>query len=441
MAVSEQVKGLADLLVLQQRLRRCVNEAELCSFVANDTRQLFAYRTAVIWSSGCVVSVSGLPEPVRDAPFTRWTEHLCSLACEKFPQESIELTPSEFPSESADEWGSYLPSHVLWLPLTSPTGEITAYCLLARDKPWKPEEKNILTHWAGAVGHALDAVRLRKRHWWQGLVRPKSKRVIASVVALILILAFVPVRVSVIAPAEIVPRDPLVVRAPMEGVIGEVLVQANQFVERGQAILTLDEASLRARLDVAEQELEVAKAEHLRAEQASLRDRSALAQVYMLNSRIEQRSAEVAYVTELLDRASVNAEEAGIAMIDDVTELKGRPVALGERILTIANPNNVELEAWLSVDDSIPLTEGAQVKLYLNISPGSPVHGEVKRIDYQAQVSPEGVLAFRLRAHLQGDELPRIGLRGSVRVYGERAPLYYYLFRKPLASLRQFVGF
>ena len=36
---------------------------------------------------------------------------------------------------------------------------------------------------------------------------------------------------------------------------------------------------------------------------------------------------------------------------------------------------------------------------------------------------------------------PRIGLKGTAKVFGERVSLFYYLLRRPLAAARQFVGF
>ena len=50
------------------------------------------------------------------------------------------------------------------------------------------------------------------------------------------------------------------------------------------------------------------------------------------------------------------------------------------------------------------------------------------------------VLAYRLKARLTGEELPRIGLKGTARIYGEPVPLAYAVFRRPFAALRQWAG-
>jgi hypothetical protein len=52
------------------------------------------------------------------------------------------------------------------------------------------------------------------------------------------------------------------------------------------------------------------------------------------------------------------------------------------------------------------------------------------------------VLGYRLKASFaDGTRIPRIGLRGTAKIYGEQVSLFYYLMRRPLAALRQLIGF
>src|SRR5690606_18216874 len=78
--------------------------------------------------------------------------------------------------------------------------------------------------------------------------------------ALLLVL-LVRVRQSVLAPAEVVPRNGQVVAAPLDGVVAEFLVKPNQSVQAGQVLMRFDATSLKAQADVAERTLGVAEAE------------------------------------------------------------------------------------------------------------------------------------------------------------------------------------
>ena len=91
--------------------------------------------------------------------------------------------------------------------------------------------------------------------------------------AVLAVLFLLPVRQSVLAPAEVVPLEGQVVAAPLDGVIARFVVQPNQPVRSGDVLLRFEDTSLRAQADVAERSLQVAEAERdqLRAFTAPLR--------------------------------------------------------------------------------------------------------------------------------------------------------------------------
>ena len=127
-------------------------------------------------------------------------------------------------------------------------------------------------------------------------------------------------------------------------------------------------------------------------------------------------------------------------MFDDPSEWIGRPVATGERIMRIATPRDVEVEAWLPVGDAIPLEPGAPVNLYLSASPLTPVEANVRYMSYDAFQRPDGNYAYRVRATLAGQTQHRVGLKGTAKLSGRWVPLCYWVFRRPLALIRQTLG-
>jgi multidrug resistance efflux pump len=165
------------------------------------------------------------------------------------------------------------------------------------------------------------------------------------------------------------------------------------------------------------------------------------AQLAALQGTISERQADVDYLQEQLQRAVVTAPRDGIVLFDDPSEWIGRPVTTGERMASVGDEHDVEVEAWLAPGDLIPLQAAAPVTLYLNTAPLSPVAAQVKYVQYEASQRPDGSIAYRLRASLDKDQLQqRIGLKGTAKVAGERVPLIYWIFRRPLAVARQFIG-
>jgi hypothetical protein len=435
------VPEVADLLILQQKLRLSGTKTHLGHLLVNDISKITPCETAVFWHSGTArtEAVSGLPEPARNSPFTDWIDLVGKTLSEKYERNPVRIDPSEFSQDQLSRWKEFLASEVVWVPLTT-ADKVVGGLLLSRQTAWSDEELNILGYWGLAAGHAVDG--LWNKHdgsppWWRQLL---NRRYMWIAVAVLILMMFFPVDLSVNASAEVVPKEPDIVRAPIEGIIGEVLVEPNQRVEAGELILTFDDTAIKAQLDVVQQELAIAQAEYQRANQAAVSDRREASQLPMLKARVEQRDAQRRYNQSLLDRSRIYAEEESIAVVPDVQDLEGRPVKVGEKILTLAKPKFVELEFWLAVGDSIPLPEKAKVALFLNVYPDVVHRGQVRYISYQAEVSPEGILGFRGRADFeQSDEL-RVGWRGTAKVTGESVSLAYYLFRRPLSVLRQWTG-
>lgn len=266
---------------------------------------------------------------------------------------------------------------------------------------------------------------------------PQLERIGATLAALLLLL--LPVRQSVLAPAQVVPLGGQVVAAPLDGVITEFLVKPNQPVSKGDILLRFDATSIRAQADVAERSLNVAEAELKANSQRAFTDADSSARIDLYAARVEQKRAERDYARELLARSDVRAERDGIAVFADAQRWTGKPVQTGERLMEIAAPDQAELRIELAVADALDFQPGTEIALFLDSAPLHSHSARLQRSAYEAQQTTSGQLAYRLDATFDQSP-PRIGLRGTAKIYGERGPLAFYLLRRPLAALRQTVG-
>lgn len=445
--IDDELLGLGTLVQLGKRARSAATIEELAFIAVNETHQLVPYRQAAMWRRdakgvGSVLAVSGAPAIERDAPFGLWLARvMAALDRGDTGAPGRVVGASDLPAELGQEWTDWLPARAIWLLLPDRDGVPLGGLLLARDPPWQEGEGRLLAELADIYGHAWGALRGRRRQSWRMLWR-RSHRVKAAIAVAVFGVFWLPVTQSALAPAEVVPLEPAVVRAPLDGVIEQVVVQPNQEVKADQLLLTLDPNTVQNRLEVARKAQEVAEAEYRQAAQQSLFDDKSRAQLAALQGRLEQRRAEVAYVSSLLDRLSVKADRSGIAVFEDRNDWTGRPVTIGERILTIADPNQAELEIRLSVPDAITLEPGAPIAFFLNVAPERSIGAVLRYASYEATPSPDGVLSYRLKASFNtGQAPPRIGLRGTAKIYGQRVSLFYFLMRRPLAAVRQVLGF
>lgn len=442
--LNRQLLTITSLVQLEKRARHAATPEELGFLLVNETHALVRYRQAILWRrgprGGKVVALSGLSSPDANAPFMVWLSRVMErLGRDKDAKAVRALTAADLPGAEGAEWGSWLPPHLVWLPLCSPEGESLGALCLVRDEPWTEHDRHLLAYVADAYGHALAYVL--GPSWRRGRAPFLSRNRIAAAVGLLLFAAaWIPVRASVLAPAEIVARDPLVVRAPIDGVVDRFSVRPNEAVTAGQLLLALDPVRLKNRLDVAAKALEVSEAEYRQAAQQALFDPRSKADLAILKGRMEQSAAEVDYLKSLLDRIEIRAPRDGIAIFDDANDWIGKPVTIGERILTVADPRQTELEIHLPVADAISLEKGAEVRLFLNVDPQNPIPAELTYTGYQAAQGPDGTVAYRLKAAFGPDTVPRIGLKGTAKVYGEETTLFQHVMRRPIAALRQRTG-
>ena len=430
---------LINLLGLEEHARRAANSTELGFVMVNDSRALAAYRQAVLFIHGeGLKAVSGVAGIESGAPFTLWLERVFKrLASDNIRQAGL----SDLDGADAEEWSEWLPSRALLLPLKDRDGKRLGTLLLARDEDWAEQDIALLNRASDFYGHAWAVLhRPSPVTEWKQKIQSIPRYRLKLAAGIVLALLF-PVRLSVLAPAEVVAHDPAVIRSPMDGVIEKVWVRPNQKVAEGDILFELDRTTLTGKLEVAKKALSTAQAELDQATQQAFFDPKAKGTLAVIRARIEERSAEAAQLEDLMIRSQVKAPRDGVAVLDDPAEWQGRPVNVGEKVLAVASPHDVEVEAWLAPADVIELEKGDPVSLFLNADPLSPVSAKLLYVTYEAIPQPDGTLGHRVRAELaKGEAEPRLGLKGTARLDGHRVALIYWLARRPLAVVRNVVG-
>jgi hypothetical protein len=203
----------------------------------------------------------------------------------------------------------------------------------------------------------------------------------------------------------------------------------------------MDDTVLRNRHAVAQKGLEIARAEYARAGSKAFGDDQSRADLLTLKARIDEKQAEVSYTEDLLARIQLRAPAAGLVIYSDPDEWVGRTVATGERIATVADPSRAVLTVHLPPAVAIPRAPGADVRFFQNVAPLSALDARITQVSYEAENTVDAGLAFVLKAEFAaGTAAPRLGLRGTAKLYGESVPLGYYLLRRPLGSLRRLLG-
>ena len=242
----------AQFLDLERQTRAARTIEQLAYSLVNDSQPLFGYRHTALLIAGKVRAVTAVSSVDSNAPFVAFVEQAVAQLHKLALSQTARVVLAEQLSGAVQaDWQSLSAGHVFWLPLMDPQGRVFGGLWLARDTPWSPAEQVLLAHFGDTCSHAWHA--LQPRQPWR--LRLTRKRWIAVLVALLLML-LIPVRQSVLAPAEVVPQAGQVVAAPLDGVIAEFLVKPNQSVKTGDLLLRFESTTLTAQADVAARALD-----------------------------------------------------------------------------------------------------------------------------------------------------------------------------------------
>lgn len=440
-----------NLRTLAQRARQAESDRELGFVLVNDTLAMVPYRQAALWLSDAGVwALSGVVQVDANVPYTQWLDAVCRHLQATESDGLRPFTANDLPVELAASWVQWWPEHALWLG--SSAADLKGAGILVRDASWDLDELALLQEWAEVWWHAFAALyrqRIARLRGWrerlsralirqEGQVWWRQRRV--QLLGLVLVMLCWPVHLTVLVPGELVPAHPLMIRSPLDGVIDVFHVQPNQEVKAEQPLFSFDEIVIQSKLDVAVQSLATAETDYRQTSQLALSDVKAKTQLGLLLGKVEERIAEIEYLQEQLTRARVLAPNAGVVLMDDPSELIGKPVSTGERILRIATLNDVEVEAWVPLADAIALSSGDPVSLHLSASPLSPVSANLRYMAHDAVQRPDGTYAYRVRAVLEGSTTHRVGLKGTAKLHGGWVPLVYWVLRRPWAAVRAYLG-
>ena len=437
---------LLTLLQIEKEARHALTPDAFRFTAVNRTRLLLPYRQAVLLrhkesGKAVVEALSDVAVVDTNAPFVQLLTRLGTrLFRDGTGRELHQIKPASLSESDRKDWNEWLAPQTLWCPLSRPDGRLLGALLLSRDDAWEEPERILAERLADSLGHAWGALAASTGK--PVLERLRPSLVFTLVMALAVGALFLPVRQSVLAPAEVTAREPVVVSAPMDGVISNFHISPNQQAAKDDPLFSFEETDLASRLKVARQTLAVAETRLKTAAQGAFHDSGRSAEKALLKAQTTLRRLELEYAQSLMERVTMRAERSGLAIFRDENDWIGRPVKTGQRILLLADPGAAELRIHLPVREAIVLQPGSEVRFFQDVDPLHPLAATLDHASYQAEPGSDGVMAYRVTAQFGAKTvMPRIGLQGTAKIFGADVPLYMHLFRRPISAARQMIGF
>ncbi len=434
---------------LEIEARSCETADKLRFAIVNATRKLIAFDLAFLVEPGqidgwTITRASSVSKVDRSASLPRaieeWLAHpKHAELMKKGEARRVAL------NEDAKAWQlrgePFLQPHAIWLPIKGRTGRVLAAFIALRKEPWLAQDLALLVPLAGAYGHAFEALLPSGDTTMNRAKKYMSKRAIAlASTAAISLAMFLPTTLSALAPAEIVASAPVLVTAPLDGVVGEITAQPGTWVEKETVIVRFVDVKQRNDYEVANRNTAVAEARYFKNVQTATANQKDMEELSIAKAELDVATAEFEFAEEMLERSEIKAAKSGVLIYSAKSDWIGKPVSTGERLMEIGDPAKSEIRIELPVSDALALEEGGPVQLFLDGDPLRPISGSINRISYRPVLSAEQLLVFRVFAKFDSSEIHRIGNRGIARVNGTKVPVWFYLLRRPIAAVRQWLG-
>lgn len=242
------------------------------------------------------------------------------------------------------------------------------------------------------------------------------------------------IRFSVTAAGEIGPSEQVSVRPEVNGKISVLTVDVGDSIKKGELLFQLDDSELQAQRASADKEVERAQ---LQVEQAErdykrsielFKDKLVSQQVFddskttwgLAKNTLEKNQKQLDITLEQLKKTKVSAPF-------DCTVLT-RPVSVGQavsgsggfnsgtEVLTIANLNDLIINAHINQADVTRLNAKQDVEVTVEAVPGLKVIGKVERIAPQATIK-NNIKGFATRILLKDvDKRIRPGMTANISI-------------------------
>ncbi|MEM5530355.1 efflux RND transporter periplasmic adaptor subunit [Gammaproteobacteria bacterium AS21] len=425
------------LLQFEADIRRCVKKEELIFHLANQLNRLIPYEQVFVFTKKTpqkcyVVAASDLSQIENSSPLIQLLNKWASTTAPSDISQTYRL--DDIFRESID----FPYNNAYWLPIQSETAQAINFLLLFSNKSYTEQQQALLNRLSATYEHAFRAASAKK----QPASSRRSGFLLLKIVLLItffVVCAF-PFPISVMAPVEVTSKEPFIVTAPFSGVIKKILIPPNTKVEQGQILATFEDIQLRNEYLIEQQRLAVAKANFEKVQGAAFANSESAHELGIARAEFSLALVEARYTREQLSRTKIRSPNAGLVIYNDKEGLEGKSVQVGERILQVAQVDKISYRIDLPVGQAIAFKDGARITIYLDSAPLGGHQAKLNSASYLPKVAADGIASYTLLALPTEGSIPKIGARGTARVYGDNAPLIWHFLRRPVNAVRQWLG-
>lgn len=325
-------------------------------------------------------------------------------------------------------------------PLRTAQGEVMGSWLFI----WKTEAEDFSERRAflQAIG---PQVAVQVSLWRQGKVRgmrgtlrrlwkksTANQKLLVAVVAVgLAILAVWPVAYRVKAECELQAVVRRTVSSPFDAILLGSRVEPGQQVAAGQVLAELDGREIQFRLaDVlADQARAIKKAD-------TALSAGKVAEQQMAKLEAEGKAQEAAVLKYQQDHLEIRAPIDGLILRGDLERAQGAALRMGDTLFEVGPLDKIRIDLAVPESELAMVRVGMLLKVKLTADVGRELQAEVKKIAPRSELR-DGENVFVAEAVVANEDgRLRPGMKGKVKVYGDRRPLIWTVTRRAWNYLR-----
>jgi hypothetical protein len=422
-----------------------LNLKNLIFIILNDTYQVLKYDRAILFSTigkkSFIRGISG------QATFNLQTEMSARLleSIEKLNDRSTQriLGPDDF-SSNPQNWAyiqAIRATTIYWVPFT--VGDENLGLWLERYED--PEAKMDFETHAGIIkeflipGYKAAWEKKRWRFSWKRFASHfNMKKTGLYGLGLLVLMFLIPVRLQIVAPCEVVAKDPYIVTAPMTGIIDHVNVYPGQEILKDQVLFEYDKKYPTYQYQAALKDVEYLRAILNHSYVLGTSDSTETSKLTQLNLKLKSGEATLELAKRQFDYINNKSPMSGLVSIQDPDEWRGKPVKMGEKLMSISNPNLSKLRIWIPESGHIEIDKDVPVHAFFSPIPEITFTAKIFYLTPEVKINEAFTPSLEAEAEwLNVETPPQLGLKGYAIVYGERVSLFYYLMHKPIAIIQK----
>ena len=169
--------------------------------------------------------------------------------------------------------------------------------------------------------------KFSKRITWRTFAKKPSPWLLLAILASLLIVR-IPLRV--VAPCEVVPKDPVVITAPLEGIIEKIAITPGAVVSKGDILFEYDKRVPMQDLRIAQEKVAIMKSEYGKTTALAQKDKKELSELAVEELKLKKEELELELAEFRASQLEVRSPINGVALLDNPEEWHGKPVKIGK---------------------------------------------------------------------------------------------------------------